>query len=161
VVAFVPHTCDEFPLRPQFVRGSSTLLVRLEKLPPLECGVPQTRVKYTQQMDSGGRVPAKLVNKFAVAQLSPLCNMHGRLDQSEKIDGDKRLEFEEMIRAHNQPYTEEELKIVENGLALYKMFEGKKGKAVNLPYSHETAKIALKREDSHAYGWTSATVRAR
>jgi hypothetical protein len=178
----VPHTCDEFPVRPQFVRGSSTLVVRLEKLPPLECGIPQTRVTYTQQTDvQGGRVAAKLVNKFAAAQLSPLCVMHGRLDQSEKIDGDKRLEFEEMVRAHEMaappataagvtrqhavgslsPYSSEELKGVEEGLALFEIFEGEKGKVVKLPSSLATAKVTRKKGDNHAYGWATTTVRTR
>ena len=162
MITFVPHTCDEFPVRPQFVRGSSTLVVRLEKLPPLECGIPQTRVTYSQQMDvQGGRVAAKLVNKFAAAQLSPLCVMHGRLDQSEKIDGDKRLEFEEMVRAHNQPYTEEELEVIKKGQDLHEIFEGEKGKVVTLPSTLATAKVAYKKGDNHALGWATTTVRAR
>ena len=182
MITFVPHTCDEFPVRPQFVRGSSTLVVRVEKLPPLECGIPQTRVTYTQQMDvGGGRVAAKLVNKFAAAQLSPLCTMHATLDQSEKIDGDKRLEFEEMARAHEMaappataagvtrqhavgslsPYSSEELKVVEEGLALFEVFEGEKGKVVKLPSSLATAKVAYKKGERKAYGWASTIVRAR
>ena len=162
MITFVPHTCDEFPVRPQFVRGSSTLVVRLEKLPPLECGIPQTRVTYSQQMDvQGGRVAAKLVNKFAAAQLSPLCTMHATLDQSEKIDGDKRLEFEEMVRAHNQPYTEEELEVINKGQDLHEIFEGEKGKVVKLPSSLATARKMHKRGESKAYGWATTTVRAR
>ncbi|GMI23153.1 hypothetical protein TeGR_g4042 [Tetraparma gracilis] len=182
VITFVPHTCDEFPVRPQFVRGSSTLVVRLEKLPPLECGIPQTRVTYTQQTDvQGGRVAAKLVNKFAAAQLGPLCFMHGRLDQSEKIDGDKRLEFEEMVKAHGAGstnyaglsenvlraqsatslYSSEELKIVEDGLALHKLIKKEKGKVVKLPNRIATAKVTRKKGDSHGYGWATTTVRAR
>ncbi|GMI24960.1 hypothetical protein TeGR_g7976 [Tetraparma gracilis] len=161
VVTFVPHTCDEFPVRSQFVRGSITLVVRLEKLPPLECGIPQTRVTYTQQMDvQGGRVAAKLVNKFAAAQLSPLCVMHATLDQSEKIDGEKRLEFEEMVRAHNQPYTEEELEVIKEGQDQHEMFKGEKGKVVKLPSSLATAKVARKEGDNHAFGWATTTVRA-
>ncbi|GMI51743.1 hypothetical protein TeGR_g4243, partial [Tetraparma gracilis] len=85
-----------------FVPGSSTILVRLQKLPPLEGGIPQTRVTYTQQSQTGAnnKVPKKLADRFAVAQLLPLCEMLEALDQSEKIDGDKRLEFEEMVKAH-------------------------------------------------------------
>jgi hypothetical protein len=109
----------------------------------------------------GGRVAAKLVNKFAAAQLSPLCTMHGRFDQSEKIDGDKRLEFEEMVRAHNQPYTEEELEVIKEGQELHEIFEGEKGKVVKLPSSLATAKVARKEGDNHAYGWATTTVRAR
>ena len=162
MVTFVPHTCDEFPIRPSFVRGSSTLVVRLEKLAPLECGIPQTRVTYTQQVDvQGGRVAAKLVNKFAAAQLSPLCDMHGRLDQSEKIDGDKRLEFEEMVWAHDQPCTEEELEVIKKGQDLHELFEGEKGKVVKLPSSLATAKVTRKKGDNHAYGWATTTVRTR
>jgi hypothetical protein len=118
-------------------------------------------VTYSQQMDvQGGRVAAKLVNKFAAAQLSPLCTMHGRLDQSEKIDGDKRLEFEEMIRAHNQPYTEE-LEVIKKGQDLHEIFEGEKGKAVKLPSSLATAKVAYKKGERKAYGLATTTVRAR
>jgi hypothetical protein len=162
VVTFVPHTCDEYPLRPEIVRGSSTLIVRLEKLPPLECGVPQTRVIYTTQLDAhGGRVAAKLVNKFAAAQLGPLCAMHAALDQSEKIDGDKRLEFEEMVRAHNQPYTEEELEVIKKGQDMHEIFEGEKGKVVTLPSTLASAKVVRKEGDSHAFGWATTTVRTR
>jgi hypothetical protein len=178
----VPHTCDEYPLRPEIVRGSSTLVVRLEKLPPLECGIPQTRVAYSQQLDvHGGRVAANLVNKFAAALLGPLCAMHAALDQSEKIDGDKRLEIEEMVRAHGARstnnaglsegvlraqsatslYSSEELKIVKEGLALYKLFKGEKGKVVKLPNRLATAKVTRKKGDNHAYGWAATTVRAR
>jgi hypothetical protein len=136
--------------------------MRLEKLPPLECGIPQTRVTYTQQTDvGGGRVAAKLVNKFAAAQLSTLCTMHGRLDQSEKIDGDKRLEIVEKIQAHNQPYTEEELEVIKEGQALHEFFKGEKGKSVKLPNHLATAKVVRKKGDNHAYGWATTTVRTR
>ncbi|GMI29285.1 hypothetical protein TeGR_g9733 [Tetraparma gracilis] len=178
VITFVPHESEGVvratsslgkiraaasSLTAKRVRGSSTLVVRLEKLPPLECGVPQTRVTYTNQTDVGTqsrRVAAKLVNKFAAAQLGPLCDMHGRLDQSEKIDGDKRLEFEEMVRAHNQPYTEDELEVIKEGQDMYEMFEGEKGKVLKLPSSLATAKVARREGDNHAYGWATTTVRA-
>jgi hypothetical protein len=187
VVTFVPHTCDEFPVRPQFVRGSSSLVVRLEKLPPLEGGIPQTRVTYTQQVDvDGGRVAAKLVTRFAAAQLAALSNMRVRLDQSEKIDGDKRLEFEEMVRAHGARststvdgseagqsetvlraqsasalYSSEELELIKNALAHFDDFKEGKGKEIKLPNQLTSAKIAYERGDSHAHGWASTTVRAR
>jgi hypothetical protein len=109
----------------------------------------------------GGRVAAKLVNKFAAARLSPLCTMHGRLDQSEKIDGDKRLEIVEKIQAHNQPYTEEELEVIKEGQDLHKMIKGKKGKVVKLPSSLTTAKVTREKGDNRAFGWASTTVRAR
>jgi hypothetical protein len=180
-VTIVPHTCDEFPLRPQFVRGLCTLVVRLEKLPPLEGGIPQTRVTYTQQMDAGGRLPSKLVNRFAAAQLSPLSTMRVRLDQSEKIDGDKRLEIVKKIEAHgarsssegglsesvlraqstSSLYSSEELKIIEDGLAVFEIFKGKKGKLIKLPNPLTTAKVARKERESKVYGWASTTVRAR
>jgi hypothetical protein len=87
--------------------------------------------------------------------------MHGRLDQSEKIDGDKRLEFEEMVRAHDQLCTEEELEVIKKGQDLHEIFEGEKGKAVKLPSSLATAKVARKEGDNHAFGRATTTVRAR
>ncbi|GMI27925.1 hypothetical protein TeGR_g14444 [Tetraparma gracilis] len=144
-----------------FVPGSSTILVLLQKLPPLEDGVPQTRVTYTQQTGANNKVPKTLADRFAAAQLRPLCEMREALDQSEKIDGDKRLEFEEMVRAHNQPYTEEELEVIEKGQDLHELFEGEKGKVVRLPSSLATAKVAYKKGERKAYGWATTTVRAR
>ncbi|GMI29328.1 hypothetical protein TeGR_g216, partial [Tetraparma gracilis] len=55
---------------------------------------------------------------------------------------------------------DEELKIVEEGLALFEMFEGEKGKVVKLPGSLATAKVSRKKGDNHAYGWATTTVRA-
>jgi hypothetical protein len=177
VVTFVPHepegvvrassslgkiSAAASALTAKRVRGSSTLVMRLEKLPPLECGIPQTRVTFTTQLDAqGGRVAAKLVNKFAAAQLSLLCTMHSRHDQSEKIDGDKRLEFEEMIRAHNQPYKEEELEVIKEGQDLHNFFKGEKGTVVKLPGSLATARKTHKRGESKGYGWATTNVRAR
>ncbi|GMI30962.1 hypothetical protein TeGR_g5713, partial [Tetraparma gracilis] len=86
--------------------------------------------------------------------------MHATLDQSEKIDGDKRLEFEEMVRAHNQPYTEEELEVIKKGQDLHELFEGEKGKVVKLPSSLATAKVAYKKGERKAYGWATTIVRA-
>jgi hypothetical protein len=162
VVTFAPHTCEEYPVNPKIVRGSSTLAVRIEKLPPLEGGIPQTRVTFMQQMDvHGGRIAAKLVKKFAAAQMDPLSTMRVRLDQSDKIDGDKRLEFEEMVRAHNQPYTAEELEVIKKGQDLHEIFEGEKGKVVTLPSTLASAKVVRKEGDSHAFGWATTTVRTR
>ncbi|GMI20879.1 hypothetical protein TeGR_g6800 [Tetraparma gracilis] len=145
-----------------YVRGTSTILVRMQKLPPVDNGrVPQTRVTYTQRAASGSLVPKKLANRFGVAQLQPLVDMKVGLDQSEKIDGDKRLEFEEMVRAHDQPYTEEELEVIKKGQDLHEIFEGGKGKVVKLPSSLATTKVARKEGDNHAFGWATTTVRAR
>ena len=66
-----------------------------------------------------------------------------------------------MVRAHNQPYTEEELEVIKKGQDLHEIFEGEKGKVVKLPSSLATAKVAYKKGERKAYGWATTIVRAR
>ena len=66
-----------------------------------------------------------------------------------------------MVRAHNQPYTEEELEVIKKGQDLHEIFEGEKGKVVKLPSSLTTARKIHKRGEHKGYGWATTDVRAR
>jgi hypothetical protein len=85
LVAYEPHASEQFPVRPEFVRGTGTVLLSLQKLPALH-GFPRTRLSYIQRTDAGGNIPASLLNRFASTQLQPAVEIKDRFDKTKEID---------------------------------------------------------------------------
>jgi hypothetical protein len=65
-----------------------------------------------------------------------------------------------MIQNHAGDYSERELEIVEEGRKMLGVFEQQKSKELKMTSPTTQAKMAFKDGQSHAYGWSSAVVRA-
>jgi hypothetical protein len=90
--------------------------------------------------------------------------MRKRFDRTLELDGKKREELVEMIRRHGRDgveYSEEEEEIVAGGLTWFKAFDGLKSKDVAMRSPQTKGKVLYKKGDSRAWGWSTATVRAR
>jgi hypothetical protein len=90
--------------------------------------------------------------------------MRKRFDRSLELDGKKRGELVKMIRRHGRDgveYSEQEEEIVAEGKTQFKAFDGLKSKDVDMRSPESTGKMAYKKGDSRAWGWSTATVRAR
>ena len=90
--------------------------------------------------------------------------MRERFDRSLELDGKKREELVKMIRRHGRDgveYSEEEEKIVAEGKTWFKAFDGLKSKDVDMRSPQTKGKVAYEKGDSRAWGWSTATVRAR
>ena len=90
--------------------------------------------------------------------------MRKRFDRSLELDGKHREELVKMIRKHGQDgveYSEEEEKLVVEGKTWFKAFDGLKSKDEDMRSPQTKGKVAYKKGDSRAWGWSTATVRAR
>ena len=93
-----------------------------------------------------------------------MSKMRERFDRSLELDGKKRGELVKMIRRHGRDgveYSEEEEEIVAGGMTWFKAFDGLKSKDVAMRSPQTKGKVAYKKGDSRAWGWSTATVRAR
>jgi len=149
----------DYPMRSEYVRGSSRTMFAYVKLPPVS-GVPQTRVTFTTEISMGGYIP-KVAQKIGTSRvLRSLSLMRERLDKSLEIDGGARTRNVEMVMSHDDEYSAEETKLLEDGEKQFAMFNGMKAKALKMASPLATGKIAYKRGDRHAWGWATTTVRA-
>ena len=93
--------------------------------------------------------------------------MRKRFDRSLELDGKKREELVKMIRRHSNvtrqrvAYSEEEENIVVEGKTWFKAFDGLKSKDVAMRSPQTKGKVAYKKGNSRAWGWSTVTVRAR
>jgi len=160
---------EDFPRRPHYVRGTTTVYWEFEKLQPVG-GVAQTIVTYIQQVDLGGRVPKFVVNSQAVNQLMYLSTTRKRFDKSLEIDREIREQNIDMIVDHSDSarramgerpivYSEEETKIIEEGAEYFSLFSGENSKSLMMTSPLAKGKLAYK-SDRHAWGWATTTVRA-
>jgi hypothetical protein len=62
----IEHT--DFPVRKEYLRASTTTLVKYKQETDV-AGIPQTKVKWTQQVDLGGAIPKWAQNRQGVSQL--------------------------------------------------------------------------------------------
>jgi len=160
-VAYESVQHGDFPLNPSYVRGTTTLLWEYEKMLPIG-GLPQTRVTRTQQVDLRGLIPKSIVNGLTVNQLMYLSTMRKRFDRSLEVDGATRARNVEMIMGHDgAEFSEEENRILAEGKKHFADFKEMKAKSVKMESSLTTSSIAYKGGDSHAWGWSTTTVRAR
>jgi len=122
--------------------------------------LPQTRVKYTQQVDLGGLIPKSVVNNGAVNQLMFLSRMRKRFDKSLKVDGATRAQNVGLIADHAEQYSEEENALLEEGEKHFADFKEMKAKSLKMASPLTMGEIAFKKKDSHAWGRAITTVRA-
>ena len=90
--------------------------------------------------------------------------MRERFDRSLELDEKKRGELVKMIRRQGWDgveYSEEEKKIVAEGKTWFKAFDGLKSKDVAMRSPQTKGKVAYEKGNSRAWGWSTATVRAR
>ena len=59
---------ESFPERKEYLRASTTILVRYKQEADVG-GIPQTKVTWTQQVDLGSRIPKWAQNRQGVGQL--------------------------------------------------------------------------------------------
>jgi hypothetical protein len=90
--------------------------------------------------------------------------MRERFDWSLELDGKKRGELVKTIRRHIRDgveYSEEEERMGAEGKTWFKAFDGLKSKDVAMRSPQTKGKVAYKKGDSRAWGWSTATVRSR
>jgi hypothetical protein len=83
-----------------------------------------------------------------------------RFDRSLEIDMASSLRLMTMIEGHYLEYSEREEEILEEGKKMLEVFEHQKSKELKMASHSTKAKMAFKDGQSHAYGWSSAVVRA-
>jgi len=149
-----------FPLRPQYVRGTSLALWEYEELQQAG-NMPQTRATYWCQVDIKGRIPKFVVNGQAANQLAYLSTMRKRFDKSLENDCATRALNIEMIEGHDDEYSAKETKLLVDGEQLFAMFDGMKVKVLKMASPLVMARIAKNSGDSHAWGYATTTVRAK
>ena len=154
----VEHT--DFLPNPSFVRATTKVSWAYEKLRPVG-GVPQTRVAFTQQISLGGVIPTFVANGQAVNQLMYLSTMRRKFDKSLEIDGAVRAQNVGLIADHMEQYSEEENALLEEGEKHFADFKEMKAKSLKMSSPLTTGEIAFKKKDSHAWGRSTTTVRAR
>jgi hypothetical protein len=86
--------------------------------------------------------------------------MRKRFDKSPAIDAASNLRLVTMIQNHDELYTVREEEILEDGRNMLDMFEQQKSKELEMTSRTTQAKMAFKDGQSHAYGWSTAVVRA-
>ncbi|GMI32508.1 hypothetical protein TeGR_g10375 [Tetraparma gracilis] len=104
-----------------------------------------------------GRGP---LEKFMELRLARIAELRVRFDRSLDVDTFKRRELVKMINRHTGQYSEEEEEIMSEGRASFMAFDALKSKDVNMRSPQSKAKVAYKKGDSRAWGWSAATVRA-
>jgi len=86
VAAYDNAELPAFPLRAEYVRGSSTAYFVYERLDTTG-GVQQTRETLTTRVDVGGSVLSWFATKGSVRQLALISKMRKQFDKSREIDG--------------------------------------------------------------------------
>jgi hypothetical protein len=81
-------------------------------------------------------------------------------DKSPAIDAASNLRLVTMIQNHDGDYSARELEILEEGEKMLDVIEQQKSKALKMASPTSQAKMPFKDGSSHAYGWSSAIVRA-
>jgi hypothetical protein len=112
----------------------------------------------------GGRSGGEVLGRLLEMRLARVSAMRGRFDRSLEVDGASRKKLVEIIKRLSRDgveYSEEEEKILEEGKAWFKAFDGLKSKDVAMRSPQTKGKVAYKKGDSRAWGWSTATVIAR
>jgi hypothetical protein len=86
--------------------------------------------------------------------------MRKRFDKSPAIDAASNLRLVTMIENHDGDDSARELEILEEGKTMLEVFKQQKSKELKMASRTTQAKMAFKDGQSHAYGWSSAVVRA-
>jgi len=160
VVVFDGVDDPAFPPNPLYVRGTSTVYVEYEELPPIG-ELPQTRVTYTMKVDLGGLIPKAVVNSRAVDQLMYLNAMRKRCDKSPEIDAGARARSVQMIANHEDEYSVEEHRILAEGEQQFADFQRTKPKQIKMVSPLTKAEIVMSKSgETQAWGRAITTVLA-
>ena len=144
----------------KYVRASNSVYNEYKRLEPLG-GVPQTRVTWTQSIKLGGSVSRQIVSALAPKQLMHLSRMRRQFDKSLEIDGATRALNVGLFADHMEQYSEEENALLEEGEKRFAYFKAMKAKSLKMASPLTTGEVAFKKKDSHAWGRSITTVRAR
>jgi hypothetical protein len=150
---------DDFSANSKYVRGSSAIFWKFERLPRL-AGVEQTRSTWTQQVDLKGFIPKAAVDSNVVSQLAYMSLTRKQFDKSLEIDADNRARTVEMIENHSAAYSAEENKAIDAELenaALFKNGKVKKSKALSPTIENS---VVFKPGERLGVGRSETTVRA-
>jgi len=150
---------ERFPMRRHFVRGEVAVIWTYEQLPPLN-GIPQTQVTYALKFDLKGAVPKWVVTLLGADELMYLSRIRAKLDRSSEVDLGARTRFVEMIEEHDDEYTEEEIKLLEEGEKHFAEFKKIKAKSLKMASPLTTAEISFEKKDRGVWGRATTTVRA-
>jgi hypothetical protein len=86
--------------------------------------------------------------------------MRKRFDQSPAMDAASSRRIVAMPHDHDAPYSETAEEILEEGKKMLEVFEQQKSKELKMSSRTTQAKMAFKNGQGHAYGWSTAVVRA-
>jgi hypothetical protein len=86
--------------------------------------------------------------------------MRKRFDKSPAIDAASNLRLVDLIQNHDGDYSAREEEILEKGKKMLGVFEQQKSKKLKMASSTTHAEMAFKDGESHAYGRSTAVVRA-
>jgi hypothetical protein len=149
----------DFPLRDEYVRATSTVLYKYDKLAEVG-GTPQTRVTLIQRVDLRGNIPKRAVGEGAVVnQMMYLNKMRLRFDESLKIDASSRAMIVKTVKNHSAEYSDEENEIIEEELKNFAIFEDQKAKDIKMEVPTTVARIAFSKGSSQAWGFATTIMR--
>jgi hypothetical protein len=159
---------DQFPVRPNIVRATTSIMWKMVPLPPIMGGVVQTRVTKFQQIDMKVAIPKFVVSKGGMFFFMPLVNMRKLFDRSMDVDEASRALIIERIEGHTDQYSFEDTRAVEKELGKFDIFEKKKSKKFDLLSPATEAKIVRAEGDQgglwdsrRTYGLATTIVKAR
>ena len=98
------------------VGATSWTLVTYQKLPAVD-RIPQTKMTYSTQMNIGGNLPVKLLNKLIPSRLMYLDRVRLHFDKTTDIDKTGRDDFVQSIKDYEGRYDDEECLEITNALA--------------------------------------------
>jgi len=162
VLVFRFHSIDnspEFPPNPRWVRINMAGKMTYEQLPP-RGDVPQTKFSWLTQIHLGANVPRRFVLRLGPKQLNSAVLMRKALDQSLSIDRVRKVKYVEAFTSHTDEYTEEENRIVSEGLRYFDIFDKGNPKVIKSQFPYMSAKSTFVNGRGYAWGMASTTIRA-
>jgi hypothetical protein len=149
----------DFPPLKKYTRAANRSRWEYERMESVG-GIPQTKITYLLQNELCGVFPKWAGPKLTVGQLMLLSSMRLRFDKSQEIDSANRVTFIGKIKNHATPYSDEENRMVDDGLLNFEQFKNKSAKVLKMDSPVTEARIVFQKGDKHAWGWSSTIVRA-
>jgi len=150
---------EAYPANPSYGKVSFSSMWVFKRLK--EVGrVDQTLVTVAMRVNLGGFIPQSAVRGLGVQQLNGVCFMRQQFDKSLDVDGEVRAQNVGLIADHADEYSEEENILLEEGENHFADFKEMKVKSLEMASPLTRAEIAFEKNDSHAWGRATTTVRA-
>ena len=155
--------------------GASTRRRTKEKAKLLKRNLKKFATTFVSAQALQGSIPqTKIMMKFmpedshlhlhqeeqALAAARILSEMRRYFDKSAEIDRGRRGTFGVIMKANKEAYDDDETKMLAEGTAMFEIFQTLPSKFILLSTPITTGKIAFKRGDPNAWGWSSGIVRA-